>query len=79
MGDEKHPNEDYANAERSRPPVGTALPPDVSGAAPERTAFDPSGHTVEDVQAHLEGADDDERARVLAAEKAGKNRSTLTA
>lgn len=39
-----------------------------------RRIFDPADHNVEDVLAHLEKADDDERDRVLAAERAGKAR-----
>ena len=37
--------------------------------------FDPADHTVAEVQKHLERADDDERSRVLAAERAGKARA----
>lgn len=40
-----------------------------------RRMFDPSNHTVPEVTAHLENADDDERERVLAAERAGKARA----
>lgn len=40
-------------------------------------AFDPSGHTVVDVLAYLADADEDERARVLAAEAAGEARATI--
>lgn len=36
--------------------------------------FDPADHSVPDVLAYLEGADDDERTRVLDAERAGKAR-----
>ncbi len=39
--------------------------------------FDPSEHTVEDVQAHLADADEAETERVLDAERNGKNRSSL--
>lgn len=39
--------------------------------------FDPSEATVQEVNDYLAGADETERARVLAAEKAGKNRSTV--
>lgn len=41
--------------------------------------YDPSAHSVEDVQAYLEGPDvtDEERERVLAAERDGKARKTL--
>ena len=40
-------------------------------------AFDPSTHTVADVEAYIAEHPDEEEA-VLAAEKAGKNRATLT-
>ena len=43
----------------------------------ETEEFDPSEHNVEEVQAYLADADDTETQRVLDAEKAGKNRSTL--
>lgn len=39
--------------------------------------FDPSSHTVAEVVAHLEGADDDEHSRVIEAEQAGKNRTGI--
>jgi hypothetical protein len=39
---------------------------------------DPADFKVEAVQAYLAGADDAEKERVLAAETAGKNRSTIT-
>jgi hypothetical protein len=40
-----------------------------------RRIFDPSDHTVAEVNVYLERADDDERDRVLAAERAGKART----
>jgi trigger factor len=42
-----------------------------------RGTFDPAEHKAEEVVDHLEGAPDDEKARVLAAEKAGKGRKTV--
>lgn len=39
-----------------------------------QTGDDPGDFTVEQVQAHLDGADKDERTRVLDAERAGKAR-----
>jgi hypothetical protein len=39
--------------------------------------FDPSKATIEEVQAYLDGADDAERERVLAAEAEGKGRKAL--
>lgn len=55
-------------------------PVDEGEGAPEGDAepFDPSGHSVEDVLAYLAEADDAERERVLAAERDGKNRKTIT-
>lgn len=40
-------------------------------------AFDPSDHSVADVVAYLEQADDDERVRVLSEEADGKDRASL--
>jgi hypothetical protein len=45
---------------------------------PEAAPYDPAEHNATDVVAHLEQADDDERARVIAAETAGKARKTIT-
>lgn len=42
-----------------------------------RKAFDPAEHTVAEVNAHLEKADADERARVLAAERDGQARKGI--
>lgn len=39
--------------------------------------FDPSEHDVDEVVAHLEQSDDDERERVLLAESEGKDRKTI--
>lgn len=41
--------------------------------------FDPFKANVEEVKAYLEGADEDERERVLAAEATGKKRSSVLA
>jgi hypothetical protein len=49
--------------------------PPVPGGSEE--TFDPSAHTVPEVNAHLASADEDERARVLEAETADKNRTTV--
>jgi len=40
-------------------------------------AFDPGEHTGPEVIEYLKGADEEERARVLAAEQSGKKRSTV--
>lgn len=55
--------------------VSTAdVTPDAAG-----DLFDPTAHNVDDVVAYLAGTDDAaEHARVLAAETAGKNRTTVT-
>lgn len=39
--------------------------------------FDPSEHKVDEVIAHLEQSDDDERERVLLAESDGSDRATI--
>lgn len=63
-------------------PAGDPRPAGVEAAAAQTPAadtesFDPSDHTVDEVKAHLENADDAERERVLDAEKAGKARTSL--
>lgn len=40
--------------------------------------YDPSAHTVDEVTAYLATASTEEHDRVLAAERAGKNRTTVT-
>jgi len=40
--------------------------------------YDPSEHTVDEVTAYLELADENEQVRVIDAEKANKNRVTIT-
>ncbi|MFI8294441.1 hypothetical protein ACIGCZ_00690 [Streptomyces nigra] len=52
-------------------------PQQTAGQEDEGGEFDPSGHTGPEVIEYLKTADEDERARVLAAEKAGKGRSTV--
>jgi hypothetical protein len=58
-----------ANAEASRADRPELPEPD--------SLYDPSEHTVEEVKEYLDGADDAERERVLAAEADGKGRKTL--
>jgi hypothetical protein len=55
--------------------------PGAGEAAPEVSPapFDPADHTVGEVNAHLDEVDADERARVLRAEAAGKNRRGIVA
>lgn len=56
----------------------TETPAAAEGAEEEPAdEFDPSKATVEEVQEYLDGADDTERERVLAAEKDGKARKTV--
>lgn len=43
-------------------------------AAAKAAEYDPADHTISEVEAYLEEADDAERARVIAAEEAGKQR-----
>lgn len=62
--------------------AATQVPETETSGRPEETAgaeFDPSDHTVDEVEAYLATADDAERERVLAAEKAGKARKSLHA
>lgn len=53
--------------------------PDAPEALPEASGgvFDPSQHTVREVEEYLETADDEEWARVLEAERVGKGRVSL--
>lgn len=53
-----------------------AVDPDETDPA---DLFDPSAHSVDDVNAYLAQADPDEQTRVLEAEKAGKDRKTVSA
>lgn len=60
---------------------GVAPPPDGGGEEvidPPDGTFDPSAHTVTEVNAYLTTASPEEYDRVMAAEVAGKNRSTIT-
>lgn len=52
-------------------PAGETTP----GNAPAQ--YDPSDHTVDEVNAYLANADDDERDRVLEAERSGKGRTSI--
>ncbi|MFY9263236.1 MAG: trigger factor [Actinomycetaceae bacterium] len=64
----------------SEVPVKQAEEVEVADEADsDDAAFDPSAHKVDDVVAYLNDADDAEKARVLAAEKAGKARKTILA
>lgn len=63
--------------------AATQVPETETSGRPEESEevelFDPSDHTVDEVEAYLATADDAERERVLAAEKAGKARKSLHA
>lgn len=50
----------------------------AADAAAAAALFDPSEHDVVTVVAYLDEADEDEKARVIAAEAEGKNRVTIT-
>lgn len=56
----------------------TLTPPtQTTDSGSEPKPFDPSEHTGPEVIEYLKGAGEDERARVLAAEKGGKDRTTV--
>jgi len=63
----------YANRADSRDSVEAEAEAEEDGAA----EFDPSKATVDEVNTYLEGADEAERERVLAAETAGKARKSI--
>lgn len=50
---------------------------DTLGAV-QQSSFDPAAHTVDEVKAHLDEVDTDERERVLTAERDGKDRTSIT-
>jgi hypothetical protein len=58
-------------------PTATTEAAQANDAKDAPSTFDPGEHTVDDVLAHLADADDDERARVLAAEETGKARKGI--
>lgn len=62
-------------ARRARTEQATADPGEPRALTPPtETTFDPGEYKADEVLAYLKTADDDERARVLASEAAGKNR-----
>jgi hypothetical protein len=65
------PNREAVGLEPIWSSAGAEVPP------PGGETFDPSTHTVADVQAYI-AEHPDEADAVLAAEAAGKNRATLT-
>lgn len=64
-----HPDESKGKVARRTPEV-------VEETVPG--AFDPAGHTVDEVLEHLAAADQAERDRVVASEAAGKARKGIT-
>jgi hypothetical protein len=52
--------------------------PTESPAGVPLQLYDPSAHTVDEVVAYLEAADENEQLRVIVAEEQGKNRVTVT-
>ncbi|MDH6435607.1 hypothetical protein M2158_004084 [Streptomyces sp. SAI-144] len=54
-------------------------PPTAVGDGPKADGkpFDPSEHHAPEVLAYLDGVDEDERARILAAEAGGKKRKSI--
>lgn len=52
-------------------------PPASADPGAQDKQYDPSDHTVAQVQEYLSGASDEEKARVLAAERAGQNRAAF--
>lgn len=75
-GESKTPKQDNVS-----PPTttDTSLPDTApeEGTAPQAQQFDPSDHGIGRVKAYLEDADEEERQRVLDAERSGKARKTL--
>ncbi|PBC80117.1 hypothetical protein BX265_4953 [Streptomyces sp. TLI_235] len=75
----------YSYFQRAGYGLAPAGEPEPEAGTPEFTdpaaAFDPAAHNADEVLAHLAAADDDERARVLAAEAAdsGKQRKSVLA
>ncbi|MFL6138801.1 MAG: hypothetical protein ACJ74O_13510 [Frankiaceae bacterium] len=61
--------------EKGWAPATDAPPPDPALFDP--ALFDPARYSVAEVQAYLESASDEERQRVIAAERAGQKRKTI--
>jgi hypothetical protein len=68
-GDQRPPGDDG--------PAGDPRPAGNTDSKDDGSSFDPSAHTVEEVNAYIAGVGDDEKQRVLDAEKAGKNRTSV--
>lgn len=79
LPDEKEKVVDLPDAEaRQLVHEGNGRYCDEQPAAEPDNEFDPSEHTVDEVNTFLEKADPVDRERVLAAEAAGKNRKSIT-
>lgn len=65
-----------ANRKAGKADAGLGAALDAAGEE-SAAEFDPSSATVDEVNEYLEGADEAERDRVLAAEAAGKNRKGI--
>lgn len=64
-------------------PAGSDAPagdprPASEDAPQQRPSFHPAGHTVDEVNAYLDGVGAAERERVLTAERDGKDRTSIT-
>lgn len=60
MGDEKHPNQEYADSERLRAPRGMALPPQVSATAHAPNAQEGQSLGAADVGVATTGTGEDQ-------------------
>lgn len=60
------------------PPDGEDNSSGEDGKDDDGPLFDPGAYTVAEVKTRLEGLSDDERDRVIAAERAGKDRAGIT-
>jgi hypothetical protein len=67
--------EEPATEESAAPPAPEAPPTEGPGAS---GSFDPSTKTVEEVLNYLSAQDAAEKGRVIAVERSGKNRKTIT-
>jgi hypothetical protein len=76
MSDLYAPNQQVVRGDGSGPAEEGSGGSAPAEPEPGPTGYDPGADTVADVQAYVE-AHPDRRATVLAAEKAGKNRTTL--
>ena len=75
------PDEDHVEDSKGPGMTNPAEPVEPTPVVPAEpvVVFDPSEHTIPEVLTHLGQSDEVEGARVIAAEKAGRNRKTLLA